>query len=85
VNSERLAHCGLALYAPSTNRSRDRWRPHTVLELADAVCDGTGLAPRVLGGGRLGDVRHIVASAERAAARLGFGAEEPFTGATLAG
>jgi dTDP-L-rhamnose 4-epimerase len=60
-------------------------RPHTVLELAEAVCAGTGLAPRVVGGGRLGDVRHIVASAERAAARLGFQAEEPFTAATLAG
>jgi dTDP-L-rhamnose 4-epimerase len=59
-------------------------RPRTVLELANAVCDGTGLAPRVVGGGRLGDVRHIVASAERAAARLGFRAVEPFTAATLA-
>jgi len=60
-------------------------RPRTVLDLAAAVCDGTGLTPRVVGGGRLGDVRHIVASAERAAARLGFRAEEPFTAATLAG
>jgi dTDP-L-rhamnose 4-epimerase len=36
------------------------------------------LEPVVVGGGRLGDVRHIVASPERAAARLGFKAHEPF-------
>jgi dTDP-L-rhamnose 4-epimerase len=58
--------------------------PRTVLDLADAVCDGTGLAPRVVGGGRLGDVRHVVASAERAAAVLGFRAVEPFRPAEVA-
>jgi dTDP-L-rhamnose 4-epimerase len=56
-----------------------------VLDLARAMCAGTGLAPRVVGGGRLGDVRHIVASPERAATRLGFRAVEPFTAAALAG
>jgi dTDP-L-rhamnose 4-epimerase len=60
-------------------------RPRTVLDLAHAVCEGTGIAPRVVGGGRLGDVRHVVASPERAAARLGFRAVEPFTAAALAG
>jgi dTDP-L-rhamnose 4-epimerase len=60
-------------------------RPRTVLDLARAMCAGTGLAPRVVGGGRLGDVRHIVASPERAATRLGFRAVEPFTAAALAG
>jgi dTDP-L-rhamnose 4-epimerase len=52
--------------------------PRTVLDLADALCAGTGLTPRVAGGGRLGDVRHIVASPARAAAELGFRATEPF-------
>jgi dTDP-L-rhamnose 4-epimerase len=50
----------------------------TILELAGAVCDGTGIEPRVVGGARLGDVRHIVASPDRAAALLGFRATEPF-------
>lgn len=52
--------------------------PRTVLELAQEVCRGTGLVPQVVGGGRLGDVRHVVASPERARAVLGFAAEEPF-------
>jgi dTDP-L-rhamnose 4-epimerase len=52
--------------------------PRTVLDLARAVCDGTGLDPIVVGGGRVGDVRHVVASPARARARLGFEACEPF-------
>jgi dTDP-L-rhamnose 4-epimerase len=58
--------------------------PRTVLDLAEAVCAGTGIAPRVVGGGRLGDVRHVVASADRAAAVLGFRAVEPFRPAEVA-
>ena len=46
-------------------------RPRTVLDLARALCEGTGLSPTVVGGGRLGDVRHIVASPARAAERAG--------------
>jgi len=53
--------------------------PRTVLDMARAVCDGTGLDPVVVGGGRLGDVRHVVASPERAAAALGFRARMAFT------
>ena len=53
--------------------------PRTVLDMARAVCDGTGLDPVVVGGGRLGDVRHVVASPERAAAALGFRASMAFT------
>jgi dTDP-L-rhamnose 4-epimerase len=53
-------------------------RPRTVLELAQELCAGSGLVPAVVGGGRLGDVRHIVASPERAADLLGFRAIEPF-------
>jgi dTDP-L-rhamnose 4-epimerase len=52
--------------------------PRTVLDLAHAACDGTGLAPTVVGGGRLGDVRHIVASPHRASVALGFSATEAF-------
>lgn len=53
--------------------------PRTVLDLARAVCAGHGLEPEVVGGGRLGDVRHVVASPQRAADRLGFRAVEPFS------
>jgi dTDP-L-rhamnose 4-epimerase len=35
--------------------------------------------PEVVGGYRLGDVRHVFASAVRAAASLGFRAREEFT------
>jgi dTDP-L-rhamnose 4-epimerase len=52
--------------------------PRTVLDVAAALCAGSGLAPRVVGGGRLGDVRHVVASPSRAATELGFRAIEPF-------
>ena len=58
--------------------------PRTVLDLASALCAGTGLIPEVVGGGRLGDVRHIVASPARAAATLGFRATEPFDPSTIA-
>jgi dTDP-L-rhamnose 4-epimerase len=50
----------------------------TVGQLAAAACEGTDLRPEVVGGGRLGDVRHIVASPDRARAALGFTAREPF-------
>jgi dTDP-L-rhamnose 4-epimerase len=53
--------------------------PRTVLDLARAVCAGTGLDPVVVGGGRLGDVRHVVAGADRSQRLLGFRATEPFT------
>ncbi len=53
--------------------------PRTVLDLATAICAGTGLEPNVVGGGRLGDVRHVVASPARARERLGFEATEPFS------
>lgn len=52
--------------------------PRTVLDVAQATCAGTDLVPEVVGGGRLGDVRHIVASPARAADHLGFVAQEPF-------
>ncbi|MEM9606476.1 MAG: NAD-dependent epimerase/dehydratase family protein [Actinomycetota bacterium] len=50
-------------------------RPATVLQMAEALAAaGTGDV-QVVGGYRLGDVRHVVASPARAAERLGFTAE----------
>ncbi|MGI8873812.1 MAG: NAD-dependent epimerase/dehydratase family protein [Egibacteraceae bacterium] len=45
--------------------------------LSDAAGDGAP-RPEVVGGYRLGDVRHVFASPDRAAARLGFQAKVPF-------
>jgi dTDP-L-rhamnose 4-epimerase len=55
-------------------------KPRTVLEMASALgrAFGDGLRPQVTGQWRAGDVRHVFASAERAAARLGFRAREDF-------
>lgn len=48
--------------------------PIGIREVAELVARGTGreIAPEVTGGYRLGDVRHVVASPERARAELGF-------------
>jgi dTDP-L-rhamnose 4-epimerase len=50
--------------------------PRSVLELAKALCVASevDIAPNVLGGYRLGDVRHVFASPTRARAELGFAA-----------
>ncbi len=48
--------------------------PVSILDVARLVTQG-GLEPTITGEYRLGDVRHIVASPERAAAELGFRAE----------
>jgi dTDP-L-rhamnose 4-epimerase len=58
--------------------------PRTVFDVAVAICGDSGLTPAVVGGGRVGDVRHVVASAARATAVLGFDAVEPFTPAAVA-
>jgi dTDP-L-rhamnose 4-epimerase len=54
--------------------------PRTVLDLARALGRAIPDAPEpvVTGEWRAGDVRHIVASPERAAAQLGFRAREDF-------
>jgi dTDP-L-rhamnose 4-epimerase len=59
--------------------------PHSVGEMAVAICSATmapatpgGVVPAVTGRWRLGDVRHIVASTEKAARRLGFRARIGF-------
>lgn len=46
--------------------------PVSILGVARLVGAGSGIEPEVTGRYRLGDVRHIVASPERAAAELGF-------------
>ena len=55
--------------------------PRTVLDLARALSEATGSgapAPAVVGGYRLGDVRHVFANTERARAQLGFAASVRF-------
>ncbi len=49
-------------------------RPSTLLEMAEALAaaHGEGLRPEVVGGYRLGDVRHVTASIERAVETLGY-------------
>jgi dTDP-L-rhamnose 4-epimerase len=54
--------------------------PRSVHDMAAALAravDGT-LSPEITGEWRAGDVRHVFASPERAAARLGFQAREDF-------
>ena len=56
-------------------------RPRSVGEMAAALCRSAGpgaLQPVVTGQYRLGDVRHVFASDELAASRLGFRAREDF-------
>lgn len=52
--------------------------PHTILDMANALRPAGGPAPQVVGGYRLGDIRHVFASAETAAAQLGFRASITF-------
>ena len=56
--------------------------PRTVLDMATALVGsvpaGEHLVPEVVGGYRLGDVRHVFASPERAASTLGFRAAVGF-------
>lgn len=50
-------------------------RPVAIREVATMLGAASGVEPVVTGEYRLGDVRHVVASPERAAARLGFTAQ----------
>ena len=52
--------------------------PRSVADMARALAGPSGPAPDVTGDFRLGDVRHVFASPERAAEVLGFRAEIPF-------
>ena len=61
--------------------------PHTILDLADTLAAAYGPrapAPVVTGRYRLGDVRHVVASPDRAADVLGFVAETGFAAGVTA-
>jgi dTDP-L-rhamnose 4-epimerase len=54
--------------------------PRSVLDMARALAAAMrGAEPEITGQWRAGDVRHVFASAERAAAELGFTAEASFT------
>lgn len=71
----------LALEAPAEVRGPlnvASGEPHTLLDMAVALAASAGLEPEVVGGYRLGDVRHVMASPARAAAVLGFEARVPF-------
>jgi dTDP-L-rhamnose 4-epimerase len=46
--------------------------PHTVGEMARELADGNDAAPVVTGEFRLGDVRHVFASIDRARRHLGY-------------
>lgn len=53
--------------------------PHSVAAMADALADAIGgPAPVIVGGGRPGDVRHVVADPGHARRMLGFSARVPF-------
>jgi dTDP-L-rhamnose 4-epimerase len=53
--------------------------PRTVLDLAHALTAANeGPAPEIVGGYRIGDIRHVFASTERARVELGFAADTPF-------
>ena len=67
--------------SPSSHRAYNvaSGEPHTVLDLATALArELGGPEPVVVGGGRPGDVRHVVADPGRIKAELGFAAQVPF-------
>jgi dTDP-L-rhamnose 4-epimerase len=52
--------------------------PHTILDMANALRPADAPEPQVVGGFRLGDIRHVFASPQRAADVLGFRAAHSF-------
>ncbi len=52
--------------------------PHTIFDMAEALRPDGAPAPRVVGGYRLGDIRHVFASPARARRELGFTAQVGF-------
>ncbi|MFD2078244.1 dTDP-L-rhamnose 4-epimerase [Actinopolymorpha cephalotaxi] len=53
--------------------------PHTIADLAGTLAEACGgPAPRIVGGARPGDVRHVVADPAKAVATLGFQARTSF-------
>ena len=81
VHVEDVARANVAAIAASGTREDgftaynvSSGTPVTIGEVASLIARGTGtdVAPQVTGGYRLGDVRHVVASPQRAADELGF-------------
>jgi len=71
----------LALTAPAEVRGPlniASGEPHSLLDMATALAAGAGVTPSVVGGYRLGDVRHVVASPARSHQELGFEAAVSF-------
>lgn len=70
----------LALDAPAGTFNVASGTPRTVLDMATALASAIDprLAPAITGEWRAGDVRHVFASPERAAAELRFRAREDF-------
>ncbi len=54
--------------------------PRTILEMAEALRPSGAPRPEVVGGYRLGDIRHVFASPQRATTELGFTAMIAFDG-----
>ncbi|MET8145597.1 NAD-dependent epimerase/dehydratase family protein [Sphaerisporangium sp. NPDC005288] len=85
VHVRDVARANLAALAGGTPGSVTTYNvasgePHTIGEMATALAAARGgPEPVVTGDHRLGDVRHIVASPDRAAEKLGFQAAIPFT------
>ncbi|SFB92484.1 dTDP-L-rhamnose 4-epimerase [Nocardioides terrae] len=83
VHVDDVARANLAALEAVATRERGGFeafnvcsgRPVSILDVARLVGSGTGLDPEVTGGYRLGDVRHVVASPERARVALGFTAQ----------
>jgi dTDP-L-rhamnose 4-epimerase len=82
VHVDDVAHANvLALGSPLEARGPCNiasGEPHTIWDVAVALAEGSGIEPEVAGGHRLGDVRHVVASPDRAREVLGFQAQVRF-------
>lgn len=77
-----IAHCNvLALTNPDAAHGAFNvctGVPKTILDMAQALRPDGGPAPEVVGGHRLGDIRHVFASPARAREELGFTAAVSF-------
>ncbi|TDB94163.1 NAD-dependent epimerase/dehydratase family protein [Actinomadura sp. 7K534] len=81
ANALALERLEVAQDAPLRAYNIATGNPRSIADMAEALADvHGGPAPQVTGGYRLGDVRHIVASPERARQELGYEAEVPFAG-----
>ena len=77
-----IAHCNV-LALTNTEPAHGAFNvctgaPRSILDMANALRPSTGATPEVTGSYRLGDIRHVFASPERARSALGFTAEITF-------